>query len=92
MSGISCEETKENQALEEMIGKGKVSDHKSSEAKGKKGRKAAAEEHRKSPMKCLQQTRKRKIEDMLPFCVTLCPFKNIFCCLLACIWGKHCHL
>ena len=33
MSGISCEETKENQALEEMIGKGKVSDHKSSREK-----------------------------------------------------------
>ena len=48
MSGISCEETKQ-----------------SSEAKKRgKEEKAAAKEHRKSPIKCLQQTKKRKIEDM----------------------------
>ena len=65
VSGISCEKTKQNQTLEEMIDKGKVSDHKSSEAKKRgKEEKAAAKEHRKSPIKCLQQTKKRKIEDM----------------------------
>lgn len=33
VSGISCEETKQNQALEEMIDKGKLIDRKSSEEK-----------------------------------------------------------
>ena len=78
--------------LRRWLVKGRCLTTKALRPREKKGRKAAAEEHRKSPMKCLQQTRKRKIEDMLPFCITLCPFKSIFCCLLACIWGKHYHL
>ena len=49
MSGISCEETKQNPALEEMIGKGKVSNHKSSEAKEKKRKKSSCRGTQKKP-------------------------------------------
>ena len=50
-SGISCEESELDQALEEIIDKEKLADEKSSEAKNKeKEEKTAAEEHRKTAM------------------------------------------
>ena len=48
-SGIDCEETELDQAIEEIIDKEKLADEKSLEAKKKeKEEKAAAEEHRKA--------------------------------------------
>ena len=62
-SGIDCEETELDQAIEEIIDKEKLADEKSSEAKKKeKEEKAAAEEHRKSAMERLGQTKKRNAE------------------------------
>ena len=59
-SGIACEETELDQALEEIIDKEKLADEKSSEAKKKeKEEKAAAEEHRQSAMERLGQTKRR---------------------------------
>ena len=50
-SGISCEETELDQALEEIIDKEKLANEKCSEAKDKeKEEKTAAEEHRKAAM------------------------------------------
>ena len=50
-SGISCEETELDQALEEIIDKEKLANEKCSEAKNKeKEEKTAAEEHRKAAM------------------------------------------
>ena len=59
-SGIACEETELDQALEEIIDKEKLAEEKGSEAKKKE--KAAAEEHRQSAMERLGQTNKRKGE------------------------------
>ena len=54
-SGIACEETELDRALEEIIDKEKLSNEKSSEAKNKeKEEKAAAEEHRKRAMERLE--------------------------------------
>ena len=62
-SGIDCEETELDQAIEEIIDKEKLADEKSSEAKqNEKEEKAAAEEHRKSAMEHLGQTKKRNTE------------------------------
>ena len=62
-SGIACEETELDQALEEIIDKEKLADEKSSEAKKKeKEEKAAAEEHRQSAMECLAQTKRRNAD------------------------------
>ncbi|XP_044179772.1 capping protein inhibiting regulator of actin dynamics-like [Acropora millepora] len=62
-SGISCEETELDQALEEIIDKEKLADEKCSEAKNKeKEEKTAAEEHRKAAMERLSQTKKRNAE------------------------------
>ena len=62
-SGINCEETELDQAIEEIIDKEKLADEKSSEAKKKeKEEKAAAKEHRKSAMERLGQTKKRNAE------------------------------
>ena len=60
-SGISCEESELDQALEEIIDKEKLADEKSSKAKNKKKeQKTAAEEHREAAMKRLSQTKKKK--------------------------------
>ena len=65
-SGIACEETELDQALEEIIDKEKLADEKSSEAKKKekeeKEEKAAAEEHRQSAMERLGQTKRRNAD------------------------------
>ena len=62
-SGIDCEETELDQALEEIIDKEKLADEKSSEAKKKeKEEKSAAEEHRQSAMERLGQTKKRNAD------------------------------
>ena len=62
-SGIACEETELDQALEEIIDKEKLADEKSSEAKKKeKEEKSAAEEHRQSAMERLGQTKKRNAD------------------------------
>ena len=62
-SGITCEETELDQALEEIIDKEKLADEKSSEAKKKeKEEKAAAEEHRQSAMERLGQTKRRNAD------------------------------
>ena len=62
-SGIACEETELDRALEEIIDKEKSSNEKSSEAKNKeKEEKSAAEEHRKRAMERLGQTKKRNAE------------------------------
>lgn len=62
-SGIACEETEVDQALEEIIDKEKLADEKSSEAKKKeKEEKAAAEEHRQSAMERLGQTKRRNAD------------------------------
>jgi len=50
-SGISCDESELDQALQEIIDKEKLADENSSEAKNKdKEEKTAAEEHRKTAM------------------------------------------
>ena len=62
-SGISCQESELDQALEEIIDKEKLADEKCSEAKNKeKEEKAAEEEHRKAAMERLCQTKKRNVE------------------------------
>lgn len=65
-SGISCEESELDQALEEIVEKEKLAGEKSSETKSKekeeKEEKTAAEEHRKMAMERLSQTKKRKAE------------------------------
>ena len=62
-SGISCEESELDQALEEIIDKEKLADEKSSEAKNKeKEEKSPAEEHRKTAMERLSQTKRRNAE------------------------------
>ena len=62
-SGIACEETELDQALEEIIDKEKLADEKCSEAKKKeKEEKSAAEEHRQSAMERLGQTKKRNAD------------------------------
>lgn len=67
MSGISCEETKENQALEEMIGKGKVSDHKSSEAKGKKRKKSSCRGTQKKPHEMFTADKEKENREYVTF-------------------------
>ena len=63
-SGISCEESELDQALEEIVEKEKLAGEKSSETKSKeKEEKTAAEEHRKMAMERLSQTKKRKAEN-----------------------------
>ena len=60
-AGISCGESELDQALEEIIDKEKLADEKSSETKNKeKEEKTAAEEHRKTAMERLSQTKKKK--------------------------------
>ena len=62
-SGIACEETELDQALEELIDKEKLADEKSSEAKKtEKAEKAAAVEHRRSAMERLGETKRRNTE------------------------------
>ena len=62
-SGISCEESKLDQALEEIIDKAKLANEKCSEAKNKETEeKTAAEERRKAAMDRLSQTKKRNPE------------------------------
>lgn len=68
-SGILCEESELDQALEEIIDKEKLADEKSSEAKNKeKEEKTAAEERRKTAMERLSQTKNetRKVKPLEP--------------------------